>query len=422
MKTLRLMSALMLFSMISSVSAQGPGATAATFLLIQPSLRANGMGGASVSSTESDALGIAFNPARLGVWAKENYFMAEFYPAKSDWLAGLASGIFYDAKTFVAGYNLKKLDHRIPVSLGLGYSRVNLDLGEIVVSGPDDPVTPIDVVRVTENAKLWSIGLAVDHWIKAGFGWNFKSIDSNIGVSITEDGVYPISAKISAHDFGAVLYAPGDEILSRLTGSSLEIHPGLRPVFGLGLGYSKSNIGDDISYFDAAQTDPLPRTARVGLSLNTGLTGIRHGRPWRLVSLEHQYEAEQLLVRTIDRRNVSYANFLGDINFFKNVILRQENSKIITKIGWELGANEFIFLRYGHYKDPLGRVDFRTFGASLSSYGLLNAVFQPTPRSPTWIRLLTEHLDVRYDYSSYDFEAGHPLSGTDFHGMKISLF
>lgn len=422
MKKLRFISAFMLFSIVTSASAQAPGSAAATFLLIQPSLRANGMGGTSVSSVENDALGIAFNPARLGVWANENFFMAEFYPAKSDWLAGLASDIFYDAKTFIAGYNLQKLDHRIPVSLGVGFTRVNLDLGEIAVTGPDDPTTPIGVLHIVERAKLWTLGLGFDYWIKAGFGWSFKSIESDLGAAIIENQIYPASESIKAHDFGVVLYAPGDEILSRLTGSSLEIRPGMHTVFGLGLGYSKSNIGGKISYIDIAQSDPLPRTARMGLSLNAGLASTRHGRPWRLVSLEHQYETEQLLVRITDRRNISYANFLGDINFFKNVILRQENSKIIAKVGWEFGANEFVFLRYGHYEDPLGRVEYKTFGASISSYGLLNAIFQPTPRSPIWIRWLAEHLDVRYDYSSYNFEEDHPLSRTDFHGMRIRLF
>ncbi len=422
MKKLRFISAFILFSMASPAWAQGPGSAAATFLLIQPSLRANGMGGTSVSSIDYDALGVAFNPARLGVWANENLVMAEFYPAKSDWLAGLASDIFYDAKTLLAGYNLKKLDHRIPVSLGVGYTRVDLDLGEIIVTGPDDPTTPIAVLHIVERAKLWTVGLGFDYWIKAGFGWSFKSIASDLGPAIVDNLVYPASTNIKAHDFGVVLYAPGDVILSRLTGSSLEIRPGLRTVLGLGLGYSKSNIGSTISYIDIAQPDPLPRTARMGVSLNAGLASTRHGRPWRLVSLEHQYETEQLLVRIADRGDVSYANFLGDINFFKNVILRQENSKIIAKAGWELGVNEFVFLRYGHYKDPLGRVDYKTFGASISSYGLFNAFLQPTKQSPVLVRHLTQHLDIRYDYSSYDFEEGHPLSRTDFHGMRIRLF
>lgn len=419
MKTIRLLSELLILSLMSAAWAQGPGSAGALFLLIQPSLRANGMGGTSVSSVENDALGIAFNPARLGIWANENFFMAEFYPAKSEWLAGL--DIFYDAKTFVAGYDLKRFDHRIPVSLGVGYTRVNLDFGEIAVTGPNDP-TPIAVLHIIERAKLWTVGLGFDYWIKAGCGWSFKSIESDLGPAIIDDLVYPTSTNIKAHDFGVVLYAPGEEIIARLTGKTLELRPGVRPVFGLGLGYSKSNIGSTISYIDIAQPDPLPRTARVGLSLNAGLASTRHGRPWRLVSLEHQYETEQLLVRRTDRQSVSYASFLGDINFFKNVILRQENSKIISKTGWELGANEFVFLRYGHYKDPLGRVDYKTFGASISSYGLLNVIFQSTPRSPTWMRWLTEHLDVRYDYSSYDFKEGYPLSDTDFHGMRIRLF
>ncbi|NUM67593.1 hypothetical protein HUU39_20395 [candidate division KSB1 bacterium] len=158
------------------------------------------------------------------------------------------------------------------------------------------------------------------------------------------------------------------------------------------------------------------------MSLNAGLTSTRHGRPWRLVSLEHQYEAEQLLVRRVDRHSVTYAHFLGDIDFFKNVILRQENAKIITKAGWELGANEFIFLRYGHYQDPLGRVEYNTFGASISSYGLLNVILEPSPQSSYFIRLITEHIELCYDYGRYDVTGWHPLSGTDFHGVRIRLF
>jgi len=201
-------------SLASAALAQGPASAGVPFLLIQPSLRANGMGDASVSSVESDALGIAFNPARLGVWANENFLMAEFYPAKSDWLAGLAPGIFYDAKTFLAGYNLQRLDHRIPVSLGVGYTRVNLDLGEIVVTGPDDPM-PIAVVHAVERAKLWTVGLGFDYWIKAGFGWSFKSVESNLGPAVVGSQIYAATARSKAHDFGVVLYVPGEEIIAR---------------------------------------------------------------------------------------------------------------------------------------------------------------------------------------------------------------
>jgi len=74
------------FICANSVLAQGPGSAGVLFLLIQPSLRANGMGGAAVASGETDAIGIAFNLARLGVAALDNYFVAEFYPNQTQWL------------------------------------------------------------------------------------------------------------------------------------------------------------------------------------------------------------------------------------------------------------------------------------------------------------------------------------------------
>ncbi len=36
------------------------------------------------------------------------------------------------------------------------------------------------------------------------------------------------------------------------------------------LGYSKSNIGDEIYYIDPAQADPLPRMDRIGYGITAG--------------------------------------------------------------------------------------------------------------------------------------------------------
>ena len=44
------------------------------FLMIQPSVRANGMGGASVASSTDNALAVAFNPAHLGLIQTDRQF------------------------------------------------------------------------------------------------------------------------------------------------------------------------------------------------------------------------------------------------------------------------------------------------------------------------------------------------------------
>ena len=43
-----------------------------------------------------------------------------------------------------------------------------------------------------------------------------------------------------------------------------------KPTFDFSLGYSKSNIGDEIYYIDPAQADPLPRIDRTGYGFSAG--------------------------------------------------------------------------------------------------------------------------------------------------------
>jgi hypothetical protein len=406
----------------SSALAQAPGTAAVVFLLIQPSLRANGMGGAAVASINNDAIGITFNPARLGVQALGNYFAAEFYPAKTAWLRQLAPDLEYDARTIFGGYNLKRLNKKIPVSVGVGYSRIFIDLGKQIITGEFDP-TPIGTFHSTERANVWAFGIGFDYLLKAGIGWSFKDIESNLaprgGINSFPSG----AGKASAHDFGFVADLPVSGLISRFTGKPLQIGSSFFPSAGIGFGYSQSNIGDPIIYISAAQADPLARTARIGLSLNAGLSLSRNARAWRIFSLEHLYEAEQLLVRVARARpnKVTYEKWLGDIDFWQNVVLRKNNPKIITKSGWELSFFEIVSLRVGHYRDPLGKVDYNTSGVGISLHGLLAAIRYQQSHEAV-IDFLINHFDLQYNYSNYDTEAGHPLSDTNFHGIGIRIF
>jgi len=189
------------------------------------------------------------------------------------------------------------------------------------------------------------------------------------------------------------------------------------------LGYSKSNIGDKITYIDAAQADPLPRTARIGTSLKAGLSLITDKQTWRLASFENLYEAEQLLVR-VRKGGVTYDGLLGDIDFWDNVILRKGNSRIVTKKGWELNLFELLSLRNGRYEDPLGRVSYDTDGIGFSLLGVLKAIrhLNPQLKDNAVLTFLTSHVDVQYNRSDLSTTEGHPLNGTKFKGISISVF
>jgi len=420
------MKTLLICFFLSSASAslaQGPGSAGALFLLIQPSLRANGMAGASVASVETDAIGIAFNPARLGVAALNNYFAAEFYPSQIQWLPQLAPDIRYDARTVLFGCNFKRLGKSIPISLGIGYTRILIDLGAQIITGEIDP-TPIGTFHSTERAGVWTFGVGVDYVVKAGFGWSFKHIESNLAPRFSDNQKVDGKAKASAHDLGFVAHLLIDEIIARWAKTSFEIRPGLRPSLGLGLGYSQSNIGKEIVYIDASQADPLPRIARAGLSLNAGLALSREKQTWRIFSFERLNEAEQLLVRSDRGRNVRYAKFLGDIDIWDNVFLGKGGSSIITHRGWELRFFEIFSLRRGHHEDALGRVYYDAEGIGLSLIGTLKASRYLSPQlgDSALLYFLVNHLDIQYNSSSLDAGAGHPLDKTKFKGISVRFF
>ena len=329
--------------------------TAVLFLLIQPSIRANGMGGASIGTTANDALAFAFNPAHIGKTALEHNVDIEFYPVKTKWLPNIAPDLRYNAYSFFAGFNFKQLNKQIPISLGLGYSRIFIDLGEQIITdetGPD----PIGTFQSTESADILTVGIGFDYFVKASIGLNFKDIDSNlsdVGAG-AEKGEGHANGK--AYDFGVLISLPLVETISNLTNSSFEILPGFRPIFTPGFGYSTSNIGDELTYVDTAQADPLPRVARVGVSLNGGVSYSDELLKWNVFSFEMLSEAEDILVNRSSMGEINYEGPLGDINFFDNVLLGKGGDQIINKKRIELQLLDLFSLRWGRHNDRSGNV------------------------------------------------------------------
>jgi hypothetical protein len=295
-------------------------------------------------------------------------------------------------------------------------------LGEQIITGENDP-TPLGRFHSTERANVWTFGVGVDYLVKAGIGLSFKDIESNLAPRDAAAGPRGGQANATAHDFGMVACLPINEVVSQLAGKSLEIQPGLRPFLGTGLGYSKSNIGDKITYIDASQADPLPRIARAGFNVNAGLALSTKKQSWRLFAFERLNEAEQLLVRR-DRGRITYAKLLGDIDVWDHVILGKGGTTIITKKGWELRLFELFSYREGRHKDALGKVYYHTEGIGLSLTGVLKAIRYLNPRAVDHAVLgfLANHIDVQYNTGSLDAGEGHPLDATKFKGISVSFF
>ena len=389
---------------------------AVLFLLIQPSLRANGMAGASVASAEHDPLSVAFNPAHVGLAALNRPFQFEFYPSKTNWLPqSNIEGLNFDAKSFLIGYKFK-IHNRIPASIGAGYTRVFLNLGTQNITSETSPEI-IGVFQSSEHADIFSLGMGADFGIKIGLGFNYKRIDSNLA-----PGIAGGRASVNAYDIGLIAHLPLLETFSKLTHRNTKISERFRPFLLTGLGYSRSNMGSKISYFNTAQGDPLPRVARMAVSVNTGIIYSNGDLSFRLVDFEWSSEARDLLVKRSPTGNITYQGVFSDIGLFDNVITGNSKPGIETSRGWELNILELISLRHGRYEDAGGAVFYDTDGFGLRSSGLFKIAFILVPqlKSNAILSFLGNHVDVQYN--KFTAGPGHLLDGTKFKGVRVSFF
>ncbi|MFQ5753148.1 MAG: hypothetical protein ACE5HI_14240 [bacterium] len=416
---------LLLLNFIAIVpQARAVSEAAVLFLLIQPSLHANGMGGASVASSEPGALSVAFNPAHIGLATFNSSVHVEFYPSKVKWLPGFnLDDLYFDAKSFLFGYNFKRLNKHIPVSFGVGYTRIFINLGEQIITGETGP-EPIGVFNSSEHADIWTFGIGIDYFVKVGVGLNFKNIESNLAaVGVGAEKGFG-SAKANAHDFGVIMHLPIVETLSKLSHKSFEFYPDFRPFLMPGFGYSKSNIGDEITYIDPAQADPLPRVARMAFSVNAGILYSNANIDLSILAFEWTSEAEDLLVERNEDGSFQYEGGLGDINFFKNVVGGEANENIISSQGWEMKFVGLYSIRRGRLKDPDGKRFYDTKGWGLSFSGAVKLVrmLSPELKNDPILTFLSQHLDIQYNSSSFDVVEGQLLAGTKFKGLSISFF
>lgn len=395
---------------------------AVLFLLIQPSLRANGMAGASVASAKHDPLSVAFNPAHVGLATLNRPFQFEYYPSKTNWLPGLnIDGLNFDAKSFLVGYKFKVND-QIPFSIGVGYTRVFINLGTQNITGETSPEI-IGVFQSSERADIFSFGMGADFGVKVGFGFNYKKIDSNLGSGVGPE-IGDGQATVNAYDIGLIAHLPLLETFSKLTHRDTKINERFQPFLLPGFGYSRSNVGGNVIYIDAAQADPLPRVARMAVSIETGLLYSDGDVDWRLFAFEWSSEAEDLLVRRSPDGSFTYKGWLGDIGFFDNVIKGNSKNNIVIKRGWELNLLEFISLQHGRYEDQSGNVFYDADGFALESSGLLKYIFflHPKLKSNPAFSFLAQHLNIQYNSSIFSAQPGHPLDGTKFKGVRVSFF
>jgi len=276
----------------------------ALFLKIAPSARAWGMGRSYVAL--ADDIGSAyFNPAGLSN-VKNDEFIFMYAP----WLKQFVDDLHFSYLAW--GREWKDFGN---VAAQLTF----LSLGEQIQTSPDN--VTMGTFSSYEMALAFSYGTYISENIAVG--GSFKYIHSHLSDQGAGNEKGSGVGKSFALDFGILYYTP---FLPKLT-----------------LAASITNIGPDMSYIDADQADPLPRSMKLGFA-------------YRFIDDEF-----------------SKLNWIGDADIdlitLEDQLVGNENEKMTTETiystGLEYWYGKSIALRAGYYLDEDGDVKSPTFGASI---------------------------------------------------------
>jgi hypothetical protein len=336
---------------------------------------------------------------------------AGMYTEKTSWLPQWPSGPTYYTSAIDVGLDLTGATSLpIPISVGLGYSRVYLDYGELTF--PDPAASgKTSQFNAYEKSESFSIGIGVNYLINLGVGFNFKSVQSDLS---------PFgSANPFAMDYGMAVKVPITELTSTALAEPLELLPKVMPVLDVTMGYARSNVGDEVKYFDTQQPDLLPRSATLGLSVETGVISKALSSDWRILSFTWAREAEDLLVKRDANGQIQYQGWFGDIRPFNNLILGKWGGNVELRKGWQVEIGEIASVRGGSLTGT-GSLSYETSGYSVRLSGFLKLIeaMNRAAVSDTWLGFVRDHFDLQYHSSSY---GGPPstVSGTSFKGLNL---
>lgn len=412
----------------------GQGESAVPFLLITPNPEANGWGGVTTSVTSDNPMASIFNPAQLGLSSLSNFFSASTYSPKSKWLPVYNNNdLTYNVTAVNAGANIASLlDLDVPVGLGIGYSRVFLNLGTFVRTSSNG-LEPVGTFQAEEKSESFSIAIGFDYILRAGIGMNFKRIVSTLGPGIEIDSESG-ETRASARDFGVLVQAPVIGIIERFTPERIQFGSQVNPLFDITFGYNRNNIGREVHYSDASQSDPLPRNATIGLSAEIGVTIDIKDRPWKFLTFTLAREAEDLLVRPTGSTilpdssgyapsRIEYQSGLGDISFFKHVITGRLDNSDRAKLhkGWQINFGEFLYIRQGSFSESpqYGNRNYTTTGFGVRLGGLFKFLeaFAENDFDDGALSFVARHIDLMYDHAEYGTTG--PLGGTTFNALTL---
>ncbi|HLT48669.1 MAG TPA: hypothetical protein VK002_15650 [Rubricoccaceae bacterium] len=349
---------------VPRAGAQNLPLTALPFLEISPSPAVSAAGGAGVALAEPNPHGFLYNPAHLGLAARDARALSALYPGGfTDWLAhdelalgSIALAVGFDAR--VGG---------LPLAVGVGLGQTALRFGERVAV--DERGAALGSYEPVDRYRALALGAATTGAVRVGVGATVRHVTSTDRVLVASDGVRTEDIWGLTFDLGLLAEADVARLLGR---PRLPFGVPVQPALSVAVGYAQANLGGEVPYSGAAAL-PLPRTARLGWSALGGLDLTTAAGPLRLVEGAFAVQAEHSLVRAGDQPGeFRYEGFLGDLDPFRHGVLGEGNDVVTGRHGWRVAVAETVAYSRGGF-DGWGFTDVRTQGLEVRLAGPLKA-------------------------------------------------
>lgn len=379
---------ILFFLILFSFKTFAQGEAAVPFLLLNPSPSLSAMGQTGTALPTEDPSGFIWNPAQLGYNSLNNNLSFIFYPSKINLPSRINYGFELKGLAFNAGYNFKELIG-FPLSFGFGYGNTKFYY-----------LTPLYVrnIRPADDYNAYSFAVGIDYFVQLSIGYSIKNVSSTIIPDLGEP--ITLTSETTVKDFGILLKVPVVRLID--DNLLLPLNEGLsgKPTFDFSLGYSKSNIGDEISYIDWAQADPLPRIDRLGYGINAGFDLVSDNFKINALNISFTVEADDILIkRDPYSSNWSYQSTLSDLKFWKNIVQIEGDENILSHAATKLEFVESFSYYFGHFFGR-GYPDAReTNGYEIRAKGLFKlwALWANDPITD----FLCDHFDIRYYNTNY---------------------
>ncbi len=341
---------LLSFSIVASQAKVGT--TGAHFLLLSPSVKANGMGQAGMTLTDANAY--YFNPANLGLASAENNFSVSFYPVNSK--SSNNVGLFnFSLAIPILHTKSKSSDY---------YIRGGYYFTKLTAEGLDE--------RTYDQGTIDGTGRT--------FNWN--DISHNFVISLTRTGTIDFAFGVTAkylsqstieYTTGGVAFDVGGTIRYRIESSSdNNMTTYINPLFS----FAVRNFGPSMTFINNSY--PLPKILSTGFSFETGF--------------RKQFS------------NKKKANIYNFIPVFD--IEKHRDDYTVYKYGLDMSLYEIINLRIGKINRNGTSVSESTYGFTFSTFRLGKFRMLVSDKSSTstggLLGLLYNKLNVEYNFAQYD--------------------